>query len=557
MKRTIIHIQKNDDITSIIDKLKQVKSEVVAVVADKGSTVMNSSVNIKLINKAAKKAKLKLILVSASQAVEKTASAESILVSKDLDARPVIPNIPVVKSSKEISIDQNKSQARPTKKKPEDASATQSDQLKEDAALQQSAPDKSSKRAFLKRPKSSEKVARKGIAIPNFNNFRNKAIAGFVGLLSIILLWVVMFKVLPKAKVLVQIQTSKIKVSESIFLANTFNDSDFSKNEIRSQKSTVNRELTKKFTPSGKKQVGDKSTGTVTVANKNSTTTENFQAGTKFTDSAGLVFVSDAAFSVGPASVSGGQVQSGAPTTVPVTAESAGTEYNLSSGVTLEISGSTGFFDTIGGGMTGGTSKEVSIVTQADVDSVVQELSQPGSEEVTAELERAFAKDVVVFDDTYSVVSSNAQASPSVGEEALEGEVKVQLSYSLHGVEKQTLIDFAKAKTDISDENQNVYSVDATSVSAKAIKQNADNIEVELNIDSFVGPSLDEDKIKELSTAKGYSQIIDDLGKLEGVFFVDVEFSPFYVGKAPGTSKIDVDIKIDDKNASTQADESN
>ena len=91
MKKDIIYIDNDDEITSITDKVQSSESSVIALVLPKRCTVLQSTINMKILNRAAKSAKKNLVLVSNEQSLMAVAGAAGVMVAKSLDARPSVP----------------------------------------------------------------------------------------------------------------------------------------------------------------------------------------------------------------------------------------------------------------------------------------------------------------------------------------------------------------------------------------------------------------------------------------------------------------------------------
>ena len=91
MKKDVIYIDNDDEITSITDKVQSSESPIVALVLPKRCTVLQSSINMKILNRAAKSAKKNLVIVTNEAALMPVAGAAGVMVSKSLDARPSVP----------------------------------------------------------------------------------------------------------------------------------------------------------------------------------------------------------------------------------------------------------------------------------------------------------------------------------------------------------------------------------------------------------------------------------------------------------------------------------
>ncbi|MBR3319681.1 hypothetical protein IKG06_04270, partial [Candidatus Saccharibacteria bacterium] len=92
MNKETIYIEPSDDITDILSRIKASDKKIIALVPPKKPTVLLSSVNIKLIARAAKSAKKAIVLVTTNDSLTKLAMTANLPVAPSLRSRPVMPN---------------------------------------------------------------------------------------------------------------------------------------------------------------------------------------------------------------------------------------------------------------------------------------------------------------------------------------------------------------------------------------------------------------------------------------------------------------------------------
>lgn len=93
MKKETIYIDNDDEITSITDKVQSAKGQIVALVLPKRCTVLQSSVNMKILNRAANNAGKNLVLITSESALLPVAGASGVFVAKTLQSKPVVPKV--------------------------------------------------------------------------------------------------------------------------------------------------------------------------------------------------------------------------------------------------------------------------------------------------------------------------------------------------------------------------------------------------------------------------------------------------------------------------------
>jgi len=74
-----------------------------------------------------------------------------------------------------------------------------------------------------------------------------------------------------------------------------------------------------------------------------------------------------------------------------------------------------------------------------------------------------------------------------------------------------------------------------------------ENGEYHGNANAVVGPTIDEEKVKEQSRGKSYGDIQSALEAIKGIENVDVKFSPFWVRTVPNdTKRINIEFKLNE-----------
>lgn len=537
-KNKIIHIQKSDDITSVTEAIKQAGSANVRLVSDTGSTVLKSATNIKLVKKVADKNRKHLVFVNPHTSIKPILADLKMKASKDVTSASYLVKGGPKATEKKIILE------APSSSKPKPKLESKEDKIESSGAGSDSIGDELKKDEDKLDKLAGKKASDRGISIPNFDRFRNKTLAVVSGLILLVAVWFIAFRVLPNGIVRVRLQTDKIGVQETITISNTFSSSNFSSNQLKAQKATVEKKISKEINTTGRKNVGEKATGTVTVSNQNSSTTENFQVGTRFQSGNGLFFVADEAFSVGPASVEGGEVVPGTGI-ASVSAESEGDEYNLSSGADLSIENSSGSFGAEIESIGGGTTEEVEIVAQADIDDFTESLKQPADDEIDAELERQFDQTMLVLDDTSSVEVLQITSSPEVGKEASKTTVSATVTYSVFAISKDDIENLAKAKIKLDPAGgEKLYSVDSTAIIAKTTEKIENGLIVDVSISSFIGPELNEALLSDEIKGLRFSAALDALREKTGVVDAEIELSPFWINKVPGAEDLTFEFEV-------------
>lgn len=540
MNKDVIYIDVEDDITAIIGKVKASKEKVVALVPPKRMGVLQSAVNLRLLDRAAKREDKHLAIVTNNQALMALASAASIPVAKNLQSKPELAEIPALAIDEgddiidggDLPVGEHVRQAEETADERRGAAMV--------AALAE-AP-KAGAQPAKPRVKSGPKV-------PNFNRFRKKLVFIILGaiLLLGLLIWAIFFA--PRATVIISAKTT----SSAINIPVTVSSSKPTSFEEAVLKADTQKQTEKKsvdFTATGKKDAGKKATGTVQFS-RQALDAVTVPAGTRLATSGGLVFVTDQAVTI-PASSTA--PPSCFPTacpgtaTVAVTAAENGSKYNAAEG---ELSGApSGASASLTGPTSGGVTKMVTVVSQADVQKAKKEIADESTDEVRKSLASKFKNNEAVLTESFAIDYGDVQVSPAVGEEADTATLTSQVTYSLLGVNRAELSGFLDGymKKELeSRDDQRVYDNGSKKAVFEDVTSDDKTVKGTLVATAHIGPKIEDSQIKNEVKGKRYGEVQQSLEAIQGVDNVDVKFFPFWVSSVPDdTNRITVEFKLNE-----------
>ena len=95
MKKDVIYVDVDDEITSITDKIISAKATLVALVLPKRCPVLQSSVNMKILQRTTGDAGKNVVLITSEASLLPLAGAAGLYVAKTLQSKPTIPKAPV------------------------------------------------------------------------------------------------------------------------------------------------------------------------------------------------------------------------------------------------------------------------------------------------------------------------------------------------------------------------------------------------------------------------------------------------------------------------------
>mgnify|MGYP000924803961 FL=1 len=538
MNKDVIYIDVEDDITNIVSKIKDSKARIVALVPPKRVGILQSAVNMRLLNRAAENAEKRIVLITSDQALSGLAAAARIPVAKTLQSRPEIAEIPAIDvddgddviDGSEIPVGELADKATPkARNKADDAI---------DAAIAED--EKPTKPAKPAKPAGKGKPK-----VPDFNVFRKKLvlIGGGIVLFVLFMVWAIWFA--PHATVVITAKTTTSTVDKSVTLKQD-GKVDAANNIIKSLRQEQKKDISVDFTPTGKKKVGEKASGTMHLVRTSvSSLTLTIPAGTSFS-SGDYTFVSTEPASLSGTSIGpGGVIQSVA--TVKVQATQVGSEYNLSS---RSYSSNVSGFSAAGTAMSGGSSREVTVVSADDVAKAKVKLDAQKDASLQSAVKALFPSSSIVINESYQEARSNPTPSVAVDHEASGTvQLKTTVTASMQGIDRSDMKQFLEdtLKKEIGNKkNQKIYNDGSNEVKFAQYSERNNAVQVRLTANAKIGPEIDEHKVKEQVKGRNYGDVQSNLESIEGVQDVDTKFSPFWVRTVPNNDKhISIEFKLD------------
>ena len=556
MNKDVIYIDVDDDVTAIIGKIKNTNEKIVALVPPKRSGVLQSAVNLRLLARMAHSEGKRLVLITNNHALAGLAANAKIPTAKNLQSKPELAEIPALAVDNDDDIIDGsqlpvgelaktvKTKGGDSASRPLRSDAITSTDLNLDDA--QPEPEITTPTARV----ASKK--KKGTKIPNFDTFRKKLIFIITGGVALIALLVWMFVFAPAATVVITASTTPQSVSATVKLGGSA-ATDFESGVVASLSQQQVTNETVDFDATGQKDVGEKASGSVIITNCDTNDSFVVESGTAVSyGSLSYILQSDA--TVSGAKFSGGSCSAaGQSSAVRVVAQNSGDSYNISD-VTLGVAGygSTVKARISGNGISGGTTRIAKVVSEEDVERARGVLIGKSTDSQKKALTEKFSSDDIVIDSSFVVQRGDASSSPAVGQEASSGKATLTIptTYSMQAVAKSELETYLKdsltSKIDTSD--QKIYSTGIGSATLSNFVQEGNTMSATVNAKGAVGPTIDENEIKEFAKGKKYGDIQQSLEAREGIKDVDVKFSYFWVRTVPNnTDKIKVEFKIENE----------
>ena len=544
MNKDIIYIDVEDDITAIIGKVKQSREKIVVLVPPKRIGVLQSAVNLRLLSRTTTQSGKHLVLITTNGALTALAAAAKIPVAKNLQSKPEIGAAPDEDADiEEDIIDGSQLPVGELARTADRGTAFTAVSPAVDEAVRENAAEEKGGRTA---PVRSRPVRTKsGVKVPNFDSFRKKLLLIGAGGLVLIgfLVWAIFFA--PRANVVIAARTTDTPVNARVTL-DPAATTTLQEGLLKSTTKQTKKDQTVEFAATGKKDVGNKATGSMKLTRTSpSATPVTVPAGTEFTAS-GLTFVSTQAATLTSQLTPSGFDPGSA--TVAVQATDIGDNYNLSArGYTSSVSG----VNANGTDMAGGSKKTVTVVSADDVQKATEQLAEQKTDDIKRDLAKQFDGTFVVVDQSFKIDQANPSSAPAVDQESTDGKARLtsSVTYSLSAVAKSELKvyldDYFKAQLKDKDD-QRVYDNGSGEAKLSNISVvDGGKFGANLVANARIGPKISDDEVKELAAGKRYGDIQASLEAIQGVESVDVEYSPFWVTSTPNDVKrISVEFKL-------------
>ena len=273
--KDVLYVDVDDDITTIIDKVRSSGGKVVALVLPKRATVFQSVVNMKLLKRSAEGAKKHLVLVTTEPTLLPLAGAVGLHVAETAQSKPAIPltipvsNATIEKGDEPVSLDEEPKDGFTA----ENAGDIPVGELAVGAASVPTRPEgietltlpdneaeaEEDKEEPAKSPKTSKE---KHLKIPNFNKFRLRLLLAIIFVLLIIGLFLAL-NILPKAAIKIGTNTSDTNVSITLTLSPSAQALNLSTLTTPARSEQQQQTTTQQVNTTGQQNNGTAATGSI------------------------------------------------------------------------------------------------------------------------------------------------------------------------------------------------------------------------------------------------------------------------------------------------------
>ncbi len=590
----VIYLEPDEEITSVIEKLKQSKSPVVGIVAPRNAIILQSVVNLKLLKKEAENLKKDISLVTSDKIGQNLAMRTGLTVYENIhDTKPLAPpsapkpqaiieeessgseDIPQPTSSYKVhrydeESDLPEEDEEPlvsktfTTKNIESKSTSQEESSSKEPAEDEPEDQESPEEVIA--PKSEPKKEAKIKEVKSADSFRSSTplkparkinYTKFIPAIIFIFILAGLFfygyiQTNISADIKVVVDSEDIKETLEFQVNKDQSQVNSVKNIIPARLIESTQEATQTVKATGKKDVGQKAAGTMTVSNETGIS-QSFEVGTAFKNADNnLIFRNTKAFTV-PAGSSSTDWRGGKWVTtitpgkieIPVSANEPGDNYNTDA-ATYTIANYS-FVTAKGSAMTGGLTKEVTVIAKDDVDKATKEISESLYKKAKADLVKK-SGDAIFLEDAIKNEILDTTANAEIGEQSEDFTYTVKTKTSILTFDKDKYAELItnSLKNQVP-EGKSLLTADTKDIKTEIVATDPSQVYLKLKTTAKgkIIPNLKEDKIKTDLLGKTKEESSQYFSKIDGVSSAEISLTPsWYLKTIPtNASKTKIEIK--------------
>ncbi len=619
----VIYLEADEEITSVVEKMKRTKSPVIGIVAPRNAVLLQSVVNLKLLKRQSITLKKDISLVTSDrigqnlalrtgltvyanvhdtepleplkdskpdhlidedikanspgpnagfkvhrydeivdandQTVEEAEAEEAIAPATNFSSRSL--NKPIIKDEPDLGSQEDVESTDDSEDEGENDKNSSKEEMSEDQSKSESKsePKEESSKESVKNTKTHPTIEAKNYSPLKVTKSKvNKLKIGLVAVIFLAIIAAVGYGAInsiAQGSLEVSVVSEPVKEDLTFEVSKDRTTNDNIKNIIPGRLIESEQQVVQKIKSTGTRDIGEKATGKITVTNE-AGVGQSFEANTALKSSGGSIFRSNKAFTVPAATPStsweGGKwVTTSKPgsVTIDVTASEAGEKYNINATAYTV----TGFVYISGSGtaMTGGATKEVTIVIKSDIDKATQSITADLTDKLLADLKKK-SGNAIYLDKAIKteVVSSSSDAE--IDSQVDDFNMTIKLKSSVLVFDKSKLDELVREnlKSKIP-ANKTLLAANTEDLKIEVVSSDpqAGIMKLSSSAQGKIVPNLSKDKIQSQIAGQTPEQIKSYFNGKEDINSVKITLEPsWWLKKMPtSTSKIKVDIKTQDQ----------
>ena len=536
----IIYLEPDEEITSVIDKIKDAKSLKLGLVVPREATLLQSVVNLRLLSREAASLGKEIAIITTDRIGRNLAAQVGIVVYNSVEEQKPIYQPPPPRPSSEEIIELDMAEKPPEKEESPAGVKVHHFQEGRPVIWKRKSPP-------ILKPQLKGQDIKAQAAVKDFTKVK-KIIWPIVAIL-VVLLGIAAFLLLPKANVKIFVASENLNKSVQLAVSNKIANANLEQNIFPGELVEVTRETQEKFSTTGKKNIGEKTKGTLTVYNAWDSDVHEFSEGTKFSSSS-KTFLATSDFTIPGSSVKEGNLVPGS-VSVNIEAENPGEEYNVKAGrftiLGLPAAQQEKIYGTSNNDLAGGFSKEVQVVSQNDYENAKKKLVDQLSSEVKKEFDEKTI-DQKVLEKAINIPEPEVTSSANIDQEAKEFEMKIKYK------EQAMVFNFESFKEFIvkllekqvpSDKMVAIANDEDIGIMVDKVQYEKGELDLTANVAAKIASKISAEKIKTAILGRKVTEAENYIKGQEGISKVEIKMRPsWWFMKIPNMER-NVNIQIE------------
>jgi hypothetical protein len=542
-KQKTIHINIDDEINLIIDKIKECEAEEITLAIPENAVILQDLMNLKILKMNAEELKKNISIITAGNEADKSSDSAN-LKEKEPESKVKIHDI--IKKDKDFIDDETKEIANANQEIKKEMEKNllrekEFDQDKIKVAENIMNPD-------ANKTNNSKKRNRKINLLPSLSS---RFFAVFIVVCLVTTLAILGF-VLPKSDIIITLKTEALTYDFEFVADELIDKIDAVSDKIPSEKIDITNEETGDYPATGKKHITEKATGKITIYNECSTGPQLLVANTRFLSKEGKIFRIKKSAKIAGFTKPEDKIIPGS-SAVEVVAEESGESYNIDKTSftipKLQEINSWKFsclYARSENSMSGGIDKEVLYFSDSDYLTAKEKLTKIVEEKNEKEFSDKVLDEYILLEYLEQDEEVKIKDDLKVGDVADDFQMTVSLKTTALLIAKDNLDNLINEKIN-SDLNKDIELVEGSREYeiGEINKDESKKIFVPVFVSQNSIAKIDIDKIKKEIAGKDELELRKYFVNTKGIKSTDIGFWPFWVKNIPSSpDKINITLDI-------------
>lgn len=313
---------------------------------------------------------------------------------------------------------------------------------------------------------------------------------------------------------------------------------------------TVTKSGQKTAPATGKKTVGDKAKGEVTIYNRRTDGGKTFSAGTVIS-AENKEFTLDSDVQVASASAAADYSVVPGKAKVSVTAKNFGPEHNLAAGTEFQVNtfSKSTYVAKNDSALGGGTKQEIKVAGAKDLSDLKKALLDELKSQAAQEIESG-RNDLQVFPATSTASAEDEKYSAAAGEETESVNLELSAKITALAVEKQNLQNLLSALLRDTIPSGFTLALEDLNIGIEDVTPDGDAVSFDAVVTAKLSPTVERSEIIKMALGKRPAAALKQVESLPHIRRVDLEISPklpaFLQWLPVNENRLNLEIKLEE-----------